>query len=115
MIGSSDEAMAIAVNRIAKLQGGIVIVRANQVAAEVKMEIGGLMADRPPQVVATELEKMYEVADQMKWSGSPGFPHRIRYCMITCTPYTWRLVIPYDGNPGGLVNLANGETFPIVQ
>ena len=115
VVGSSDEAMAVAVNKIAELQGGIVLVRNNQVAAYVQMEIGGLMADRPPEVVAKELEAMYAVADQMKWSGAPGFPHRIRYCMITCSPFTWRLVIPYEGNPGGIVNLVDGATFPVVQ
>jgi adenine deaminase len=115
VIGSSDEAMAVAVNKIAELQGGLVLVRGNRVVAAVRLEIGGLMADRPPAVVAKELEAMYAVADTMRWSGAPGFPHRIRYCMITCSPYTWRLVVPYEGNPGGLVNIADGATFPIVQ
>lgn len=115
VVGSSDEAMAVAVNKIAELQGGLVLVRNNQVAAYVRLEIGGLMASRPPATVAHELEAMYAVADQMKWAGAPGFPHRIRYCMITCSPYTWRLVVPYPGNPGGLVNLETGATFPVVQ
>lgn len=115
VIGTSDEAMAVAVNKIAELQGGMVIVRDNKVAAFVQMEIGGLMAARPAAQVAREQEEMYAVADQMRWSGAPGFPHRIRYCMITCTPMTWRLVVPYEGNPGGLLNLMDGSTFPIVQ
>jgi adenine deaminase len=115
VIGTSDEAMAVAVNKISELQCGLVLVRDNQVAAVVQLEIGGLMAARPPAVVARELEALYQVADRMRWSGSPGFPHRIRYCMITCSPYTWRLVVPYEGNTGGLVNISTGDSFPIVQ
>ncbi len=115
VIGSSDEAMAVAVNKIAGLQGGLVLVRKNEVVAYVRLEIGGLMAARPSAQVAGELEALYAAADKMKWLGAPGFPQWVRYCMITCSPFTWRLVIPYEGNPGGLLNLATGEIRPIVE
>jgi len=115
VIGSSDEAMAVAVNKINELQGAIVLVKNNQVAAYVQLEIGGLMAARPAVQVAKELEAMYQVADGMKWIGAPGFPEWVRYCMITCSPFRWRLVIPYPGNPDGLIDLVTGKTMPIVQ
>jgi adenine deaminase len=115
VVGTSDEAMAVAVNKIAELQGALVLVRHNQVVAYVQLEIGGIMASRPAAQVAKETEAMYAVADQMKWIGSPGFPQRIRYCMITCSPFRWRIVVPYKGNPGGLVDIATGKTMPIVQ
>ena len=115
VIGTSDEAMAVAVNKIAELQGALVLVRKNEVVGYVRLEIGGLMAARPSAQVAKELETMYGVADQMKWIGAPGFPQWVRYCMITCSPFRWRLVIPYEGNPGGLLDLATGQTMPIVQ
>jgi adenine deaminase len=115
VVGSSDEAMAVAVNKIKELEGALVLVRDNKVAAYVRLEIGGLMASRPPAQVAKELEDMYAIADQMKWIGAPGFPQRIRYCMITCSPFRWRIVVPYPGNPGGLVDIATGRTMPIVQ
>jgi adenine deaminase len=115
VIGSSDEAMAVAVNKIAELQGALVLVRNNQVVAYVQLEIGGLMASRSAAQVAGELESMYAVADKMKWIGTPGFPEWVRYCMITCSPFRWRLVIPYAGNPGGLLDLGTGRIMPIVQ
>jgi adenine deaminase len=36
------------------------------------------------------------------------------FAMITCSPFTWRLVVPYPGNPSGLVLLQTGKTMPVV-
>jgi len=47
VVGTSDAAMAIAVNRVAELKGGIVLVDRGKVTAEMQLEIGGLMTSRP--------------------------------------------------------------------
>ena len=40
----------------------------------------------------------------------PGFPaDACIFAMITCSPFTWRLVVPYPGNPSGLVLLQTGK------
>ena len=114
VIGSSDAAMALAVNRINELHGGIVLVDDGKVAAEMRLEIGGLMTSRPLKEAAASKEDLYAKGDAMNWIGSPGFPRRILFAMITCSPFTWRLVVPYPGNPSGLVLLQTGETKPIV-
>jgi adenine deaminase len=114
VIGTSDEAMAIAVNRIADLKGGIVLVDHGKVTAEMRLEIGGLMTSRPIADAAASMEDLYAKSDALEWIGSPGFPRRVIFAMITCSPFTWRLVVPYAGNPSGLVLLQTGETKPIV-
>jgi len=114
VVGSSDEAMAIAVNRIQALKGGIVLVDDGKVTAEMKLEIGGLMTHRPIADAAASMEDLYAKSDAMNWIGQPGFPQRIIFAMITCSPFTWRLVVPYPGNPSGLVLLQTGKTMPIV-
>ena len=114
VIGSSDAAMALAVNRISELHGGIVLVDDGKVAAEMRLEIGGLMTSRTLEEAAASMEHLYAKGDAMDWIGSPGFPRRILFAMITCSPFTWRLVVPYPGNPSGLVLLQTGETKPIV-
>ena len=114
VVGSSDAAMALAVNRIAEINGGIVLVDRGKVTAEMRLEIGGLMTSRPVADAAASMEDLYAKSDALDWIGSPGFPRRVIFAMITCSPFTWRLVVPYPGNPGGLVLLQTGKTMPIV-
>jgi adenine deaminase len=114
VVGSSDEAMALAVNRVAEIKGGIVLVDRGKVTAEMRLEIGGLMTSRPIADAAASMEDLYAKSDAVEWIGSPGFPRAVIFAMITCSPFTWRLVVPYPGNPSGLVLLQTGKTLPIV-
>jgi adenine deaminase len=114
VMGTSDEAMAIAVNRIADLKGGIVLVDRGKVTAQMRLEIGGLMTSRPIDEAAASMENLYAKSDALEWIGSPGYPRRVIFAMITCSPFTWRLVVPYPGNPGGLVLLQTGATMRTV-
>jgi len=115
VVGSSDAAMAQAVNAIAANQGGWALVKEGKVISTVRFEIGGLMSSRPPAEVAKDLEQLYSAADTMQWIGDPGLPRGLVFSLITCSPFTWRLVIPYEGNPDGLINLVTGEIRPILQ
>ena len=56
-VGTNDEDMAFAVNRIAQNHGGIVVVADGQVLAELPLEIGGLMSDQPLTRVNDLLEQ----------------------------------------------------------
>lgn len=115
VVGTSDAAMATAVNAVAAQDGGWALVKGGEVIATVRFEIGGLMSSRPPLEVAAELEKLYAAADTMEWIGAPGLPRTLVFSLITCSPFTWRLVVPYEGNPDGLVNLVTGEVRPILR
>jgi adenine deaminase len=58
IMGTSPEAMALAGNRLAVLGGGICLVKDGGILAEVPLPIAGLMADRPVEAVAAELEEL---------------------------------------------------------
>ena len=50
--------MAFAVNRIAELQGGLVLVNQGRVLAEIPLPICGLLSDLDGETVANKLEEM---------------------------------------------------------
>ena len=55
-VGENDGDMAMAANRIARNKGGIVVVRDGKLLAELPLEIGGIMSERPLEEVNTLLE-----------------------------------------------------------
>jgi adenine deaminase len=114
VVGSSDPAMALAVNELAKMQGGWVLVRKGNVVAKVRLEVGGLMSARPAAPVAAEYEHLWAEGDKMEWYGAPGIPKRMIAGFLTCTPWKWVLVAPTKEIPQGLVNVTTGETHPVV-
>jgi adenine deaminase len=60
VLGCNREDMALAVNRLAELGGGIITVKDGEVLSAVELPIAGLMSTEPIEVVAKKLEKMYE-------------------------------------------------------
>ena len=121
-VGSSDDAMALAVNTLAAQQGGWVLVHHGVVTATVRFEIGGLMSARPAEAVDAEMQALYRAAEKVDWMYEPtyrprwypGFPQRLMAATLTCSPWTWVLVAPSPLAPEGFVNVATGETHPIV-
>ena len=61
-VGTGDEDMAFAVNRIAQNHGGIVVVENGQVLAELPLEIAGIMSDKPLGEVNQALEHAKDAA-----------------------------------------------------
>ncbi len=121
--GSSDAAMALAVNTLARMDGGWVLVKRGKVAATVRLEIGGLMAARPPRVLAGEFAAMFKAGEDVDWNfevnkNDPrikaGFPYRTIFFFLTCTPWKWVLVAPAPNAPTGLVNVETGQVHPVV-
>ena len=55
-VGSSDAAMARAVNALAAIQGGWALVREGELVATVRYEIGGLMTCRPAEDLDAEMQ-----------------------------------------------------------
>jgi adenine deaminase len=114
VVGNDDAAMALAVNTIAEMNGGWVLVSGGKVVAGVRLEVGGLMSPRPIKEVAAELERLHSAADKMQWISGPGLPDRLRFAFLTASPWKWQIVAPYEGNPGGFVNVATGETHAVM-
>jgi adenine deaminase len=55
---------------------------------------------------------MYEPSFSPRWS--PGFPERLQFATLTCAPWAWVLVAPNPMAPTGLVNVATGQSHPVV-
>jgi len=56
-VGTNDEDICLAVNRIAELNGGIVVVDKG-VKAELQLNIAGLMSEEKAEVVAEKFDKI---------------------------------------------------------
>lgn len=121
-VGSSDEAMAKAVNAIAANDGGWALVRDGEVVATVRYEVAGLMTCRPPEELHEEMQTLYAEGEKIDWMYEPtfsprwfpGFPERLAFATLTCAPWRWVLVAPSDYAPQGLVNVQTGQVQPVV-
>lgn len=112
--GNDDAAMALAVNTLAQSGGGWVLVSGGRLVAQVRLDVAGLMTSRPVDEVAAEMENLHNAADAMEWIGHPGLPDRMRFAFLTASPWKWQLVAPYQGNPGGFVNVTTGDTHAVI-
>jgi adenine deaminase len=121
-VGSSDAAMAMAVNRLQAIDGGWVLVHKGVVVAEVRYEIAGLMTARPAEALDREMQAFYAEAAKVTWMYSPsalnlwkpGFPEFLIFATLTCSPWRWVLVAPSKLAPKGFVNVQTGETHEVV-
>lgn len=122
VVGSSDEAMALAVNTLNDIQGGWALVSGGKVLATVRYEIGGLMTCRPGPALDVEMEELYRQGKSIEWMYEPtysprwwpGFPERLAFATLTCAPWRWVLVAPSPLAPDGFVNVATGKTHKVV-
>lgn len=122
VVGSSDAAMAKAVNAVAANQGGWALVDRGEVTATVRYEVGGLMTSRPPEALHAEMQALYAAGEKIEWMYEPtfsprwwpGFPERLAFATLTCAPWRWVLVAPGPRAPDGFVNVATGQTHPVV-
>lgn len=121
-VGSSDEAMAMAVNALGEIGGGWALVREGAVVATVRYEVAGLMSCRSAEALDADMQAMYREAESIEWmyepSSSPrwwaGFPERLAFATLTCAPWRWVLVAPGENAPEGFVNVQTGKTHPVV-
>ena len=120
--GSSDAAMALAVNRLQQIGGGWALVHRGRLAADVRYEAGGLMTARPAEELDAEMQEFYRAAEPMEWMyepsvttvWKPGFPESLIFATLTCAPWRWVLVAPNARVPNGFVNVQTGELHAVV-
>ncbi len=62
VVGTNNQDMAKAVNRIFELQGGIVICANGEILAELPLPIGGIISDLPLEVVADRMAEIQQKA-----------------------------------------------------
>ena len=121
-VGSSDAAMALAVNALRETQGGWALASGGRIIAQVRHEVAGLMTARPAEAYDAEWQAFLTAANGIDWMfeptfsprWSPGFPERLQFATLTCAPWVWVLVAPNPMAPTGLVNVATGQSHPVV-
>ena len=72
-VGADDADMALAVNTVAEMQGGLAVVCDGAVLAKMRLPIGGLMSTKPAEEVMAEQDAMNEAARQLGCAGSAPF------------------------------------------
>lgn len=65
VVGVNREDMACAVQRIARMKGGFVVVRDGEVLAEVRLGIGGIMSAEPYETLLSDVEKANRAAKSL--------------------------------------------------
>jgi adenine deaminase len=113
--------MAQVANQLTAQQGGWVLVREGEVVATVRLEVGGLMTSRPAAELDAEMQHLYREGEKVDWMFEysharwfPGFPERLIFATLTCSPWRWVLVAPCADAPQGFVNVQTGATHPVV-
>ena len=122
VVGSSDAAMAKAVNTLVEMQGGWALVRDGELAATVRFEVGGLMSCRPAEELDADMQALYAEGRKVDWMYEPtfwprwypGFPERLMFATLTCAPWSWVLVAPCEQAPHGFINVQTGQPHPVV-
>jgi adenine deaminase len=65
VLGTNDEDMAGAVNRVFELQGGIVVYARGKVLAELPLPVAGLTSDLPVEVVDQKFQEVQQRATEL--------------------------------------------------
>lgn len=60
VVGTNDEDMAVALNTLQKIQGGLVVVKDGKVLAQMTLPIGGIMTNVDAAVAVQELHAVHE-------------------------------------------------------
>lgn len=72
-VGADDADMALAVNTVAGMQGGLCAVAGGAVLAQMCLPIGGLMSEKTADEVMAELDGMNDAARSLGCTGSAPF------------------------------------------
>jgi len=73
VVGTNDSDMALAVNEIARIQGGLVAVRDGKILAELALPFAGLMSTRPIEEVNKAEKRLFEGARSLGCTFSSPF------------------------------------------
>ena len=107
VVGSSERDMALAVNTLARVGGGVAVVRAGEVAALVELPIAGLMSDQRAEVVAQKSSQMLAAMRACGCQMENGFMQLALLALV---------VIPeLRISDQGLVDVTRFEHVPVIQ
>jgi len=107
VIGTNNKDMAIAVNRILELQGGIVVCAEGKVLAEMPTPIGGYIPDLPLETIAQKSEEIQQKATEL---GIP-FPN----AHLTLTALTGTAIPFFRICEAGLMDLRENKVVGLIE
>lgn len=73
VLGTSQRAMAQAVNAVIEARGGIAIVRGNEILAQLKLPIAGLLSLEPGEAVAAQVARVRQALEVMGYNHANPF------------------------------------------
>ncbi len=106
VVGTNDEDMAAAVNRVFELQGGAVVCAEGKVLAELPLPIGGVAVDLPMERV---LQKCAEVQQKMTELGT-SLPD----VHLTLTTLTTSFIPFFRICEAGLIDIREGKVVGLI-
>lgn len=75
VVGANERDITVAVNAVARMGGGQVVVNKGEISAKVELPIAGLMSDKPVGVVSSELEALHRAARRLGTKFESPFMH----------------------------------------
>ena len=106
VVGANDADMALAVNRLAEIQGGIILAADGKIIHEVPLPIGGFLSELPMEIVANQLNELRRKLGELGCT-LPD-PHLSLTLLTTAAIPHLRL------SEYGLVNLRDGKSVELV-
>ncbi len=64
VVGMSDDDMALAVEKVNEIGGGIIVVKSGKILAELKLPIGGLMSNKSGEEVRTKFTEIHKACHE---------------------------------------------------
>jgi adenine deaminase len=105
VIGASDSEMAVAVNRLISLGGGVVVVKGKEVTAQLALPLCGIISPEPLPKIVREMREV-EKACRSLGSDLPRFLLTLQTLSFTGLPY----LRPTDK---GLADIRKGKLVPL--
>jgi adenine deaminase len=72
VVGADESDMALAVNRLRELGGGVVVIAGGSIAAEIALPVGGVISTEPVETVARKFKHIQQTAARLG-AKSPNF------------------------------------------
>jgi len=105
VVGADEADMALAVNRIRELQGGVTVCRDGEILAELPLPIFGIISDLGMDQLAERLDSVRRAARGL------GIPFADP--VLTLSTLTGAAIPYLKICEEGLVNLRDGKTLPL--
>ncbi len=106
VVGSNKEDILCALNRVIQMQGGLAVANNNQVVAELQLNVGGILSDRPATEVGADLAKVRQAMLEL---GYNHYDPIMSFCTITL-PVCPALKL----TDMGLIDVTTAEVIPLV-